>query len=301
MNTNTPISKGSSAGAGGCFPVIADRAQEAIAVLDTNGVLHYANAAWMKMHGYVQLNEVVGKKITAFHNKEQLSGDVLPFLQEVTYRRQISGPVGHMHKNGTVVPTFTTMVALKDETGKVRAVIVYAMDTSEFEKLNEEIKGLKLEAEKRMSELTLTASRLEEGAKEREMVENLLRARGAELSSINKQLWQYMSEREQSQEQIQALRATLADKEKEAAELMSRLQQQKTEQLRQEHQWKMQYGSLTDAIENLRHEVVEMKHNEVEFLDGIDEDKEPVGAKNRIDREQLKQLSCMAKKFAQSP
>jgi PAS domain S-box-containing protein len=296
MDTNASISKES--GGGGCFPVIADRAQEAIAVLDTNGVLHYANAAWVRMHGYAQLNEVVGKKITAFHNQEQLSGDVLPFLQEVRHRGQISGPVGHIRKNGTVVPTHTTMVALKDETGRVRAVIVYAMDTTELEKLNEEIRGLKLEAEKRMSELTLTASRLGERAKELEMVENLLRARGAELSSINKQLWQYMSEREQSQEQMQALRATLADKEKEAAELMSRLQQQKTEQVRQELQWKTQYGTLTDSIENLRHEVVKMKHNEVEFLDGIEEDKGPVGAKSTLDREQLRQLSCMAKKFA---
>ena len=297
MDTNSSISKESSGG-GGCFPVIADRAQDAIAVLDTNGVLHYANAAWVRMHGYMQLNEVVGKKITAFHNQEQLSGDVLPFLQEVRHRGQISGPVGHMRKNGTVVPTYTTMVALKDEAGRIQAVVVYAMDTSELEKLNEEIRGLKLEAEKRMSELTLTASRLEEGAKELEMVENLLRARGAELSSINKQLWQYMSEREQSQEQLQALRATLADKEKEAAELMSRLQQQKMEQSRQELQWKTQYGSLMNAIEKLRHDVVEMKHQEVEFLDGIEEDKEPVGAKSSLDREQLRQLSCMAKKFA---
>jgi PAS domain S-box-containing protein len=297
MNTDTSISKGAS-GAGRCFPVIADRAQEAIAVLDTNGVLHYANAAWVRMHGYVQLNEVVGKKITAFHNQEQLSGDVLPFLQEVRHRGQISGPVGHMRKNGTVVPTHTTMVALKDEAGRIQAVVVYATDTSELEKLNEEIRGLKLEAEKRMSELTLTASRLEEGAKELEMVENLLRARGAELSSINKQLWQYMSEREQSQEQLQALRATLADKEKEAAELMSRLQQQKMEQARHELQWKTQYSGLTGAIENLRQEVVKMKHNEVEFLDGIEEDKGPAGAKSTLDREQLRQLSCMAKKFA---
>jgi PAS domain S-box-containing protein len=294
MDTNTSISKGAS-GTGGCFPVIADRAQEAIAVLDTDGVLHYANAAWMRMHGCVQLTEVVGKKITAFHNQEQLSRDVLPFLQEVTHRRQISGPVGHMHKNGTVVPTHTTMVALKDEAGRIRAVIVYAADTSELEKLNEEIRGLKLEAEKRMSELTLTASRLGERAKELEMVEGLLRARGAELSSINKQLWQYMSEREQSQEQLQALKAAFADKEKEAAEVMSRLQQQKMEQARQEYQWKTQYDSLTEAIKMLRKEIVEMKHHEVEFLDGIDE-----GKNSNLDREQLKQLSCMAKKFAQS-
>jgi PAS domain S-box-containing protein len=296
MDTNTSISKGASGG-GGCFPVIADLAQEAIAVLDTNGILHYANAAWAGMHGYVQPSEVVGKKITEFHNKEQLSRDVLPFLQEVTHRRQISGHVGHMRKNGTVVPTLTTMAALKDETGKIRAVVVYAIDITEAEKLNEEIRSLKLEAEKRMAELTLTASRLEERAKELGMVESLLKARGEELSAINKQLWQYMSEREHAQEELQAAKAALAEKEKEVAELMSRLQQHKMEQARQEYQWKTQYNSLMEAIKLLRKEVVEMKHHEVEFLDGIDEE-EPVGAKSGLDKAQLKQLSNMAKKFA---
>jgi PAS domain S-box-containing protein len=297
MDTNTSISKGAS-GAGGCFPAIADRAQEAIAVFDTNGILHYVNAAWIQMHGYAHLKDVVGKKITAFHNNEQLSRDVIPFLREVGHRTQISGPVGHINKSGKEIPTNTTMVALKDKDGKIQAIVVYSVDTAELERLNEEIKTLKLEAEKRMSELTLTASRLEERAKELEMVENLLSARGTELSSINKQLWQYMSEREQSLEQIQALKTTLVEKEKEAAETISRLQQQKAEQARREYQWKTQYDSLTEAIKMLRKEVVEMKHHEVEFLDGIDEGEEPVGAKSGIDREQLRQISCMAKKFA---
>jgi PAS domain S-box-containing protein len=297
MDANTSITKG-AAGAGGCFPVIADRAREAIVVLDTNGIVHYANTAWARMHGCGRLNEVLGQKITSFHNKEQLSADVLPLLQEVRHRGQISGPVGHMHKNGTVVPTNTTMVALKDETGRIRAVIVYATDTSEQKKLSEEIKNLKLEADKRMSELTSTASRLEDRAKELEMVENLLRARGAELAAINKQLWQYMSEREQAQEQVQALKAAVTEKEKEVTELISRLEQQKAEKARQELQWKTQYSSLMDAIGKLRHDVVEMKHHEVEFLDGIDEDGELVGTKSGIDREQLRQISSMAKKFA---
>jgi PAS domain S-box-containing protein len=298
MDTSTPISKGSSSGAGGCFPVIADRALEAIAVFDTNGILHYANAAWMKMHGYGQANEIAGKKITIFHSKEQLAGDVLPLLQEVRHRSQISGSVGHLHKNGTVIPTNTTMVALRDDKGIIRAVLVYATDRTEAANLNEEIKNLKLEGEKRMSELTSTASRLQERAKELEMVENLLRARGTELSSINKQLWQYMSEREQALEQVQVLKTKLLEKEKEITDLTSRIQRQNTEQARTEMQWKTQYGALTTAIEKLRQEVIEIKHQEVEYLDGIEDDEELVGAKSGLDHEQLEQISSMARKFA---
>lgn len=295
MGTDTAISKVTS---DGCFRVIADRAQEAIAVFDTNGVLHYANAAWVRMHGYAHVSDILGKKIATFYNKEQLAGDVLPFLQEIGHRGQISGPVGHTRKDGTVITTNTTMVVLKDETSAIRAVAVYATDATEREMLNGEIRDLKLEAEKRMSELSSTASRLAERSKELGMVENLLRARGAELASINKQLWQYMSEREQSQEQIQALRATLAEKEKEVSELMSRLEQQHMEQARQENQWKSQYASLADAIEKLRHGIVEMRYNEAEFLEGVGGYAKPPGAKSELDQEHLKQLSDMAKKFA---
>lgn len=296
MDNNTSIVKGSS-GAGGCFSIISDRAQEAIAVLDTNGLVHYANAAWVRMHGYERRSEVVGKSISDFHNKEQLSADVLPFLQEVGRRGQISGPVGHMHKNGTMVATNTTMVALKDESGRMRGVIVFATDISETEQLKEDIKCLKREADNRTAELASAAAQLEERAKELMIVENLLRARGTELSSVNKKLWQYMSEKAQTLEQLQASGAKLTEKDKEAAELKSRLQRQNAEQMRLEQQWRTQYNELTTAIQQLRHAVIEMKHQEVEYLDGIDEDAEPVGAREGIDRDQLKQLSSMAKKF----
>lgn len=297
MNTSTSIAK-SPSGASGCFSIIAEHAQEAIAVLDTNGVVHYANAAWIRMHGYEHRSEVVGKRISDFHNKQQLTGDVLPFLQEVGHRGQISGPVGHIHKNQTVVPTYTTMVALKDETGRMRGVIVFAVDISEMEQLKADIRNLKREADKRAEELALAAKSLEKQAREMEIVENLLGARGIELSSVNKQLWQYMSERELTQEQCNVLRTELAEKEKQIAELTNRLQRQNSEQTRLEQQWKTQYSELISAIDRLRHEVVEMKHHEVEFLEDIDADAEPVGTGKGVNRDQLRELSSMAKKFA---
>jgi PAS domain S-box-containing protein len=254
MDANTHITK-RSAGAGGCFSVIAGLAREAIAVLDTSGVVRYANAAWAAMHGYDRPDEVTGLKITSFHNKEQLSADVLPLLLEVGRHGQISGPVGHMRKNQTVVPTNTTMTALKDKTGKILAVVVYATDTTETDKLN------------------------------------------AELSAINKQVGQYASQAEQTQKQIQALKAALTEKEKEVAVLMSRLEWQNEEKTRREKQWQTLCGSLTDTIEKLQQKVLEMKHREVEFLDGIDEYEEPAGANGGLDPEQLKQISVMARKF----
>jgi PAS domain S-box-containing protein len=297
MESNTSISEKSS-GAGGCFPVIAEHAQEAVAVLDTNGIVHYANAAWIKMHGFDRRSEVVGRPISDFHNKQQLAADVLPLLREVVHRGQISGHIGHTNKNQTVLPTYTTMFALKDKTAKLLGVIVFALDTSELEQLKEDISNLKHEADKHNEELTLAAKSLEKQAKEMEIVENLLGARGAELSSVNKQLWQYMSQREQIQEQCNVLRTELVEKEKQIAELNARMQHQNAEHARLEQQWKSQYSELLSSIEGLRHEVIEMKHHEVEFLEDIDPDAEPVGAKGGVNRDQLRELSVMAKKFA---
>jgi hypothetical protein len=43
-----------------------------------------------------------------------------------------------------------------------------------------------------------------------------------------------------------------------------------------------------------------MKHQEVEYLEGIDKDAELSGTTGGIDREQLKEISSMAKKFTGS-
>ena len=297
METNTPFTKGYS-GARGCFSIIADRSLEAIAVIDMDGVVHYANATWVRMHGYELRSEVVGKRISDFHNKEQITGEVLTFLRELEHQGQISGPVGHMHKDGTEIPTHTAMVALKDETGKRRGVIIFAIDISKLEQLKEDVSGLKREAHKRTEETVLATQSLEKQAKEMEILENLLAARGTELSAVNKQLWQYMSERGQIQEQCHVLRAELAEKEKQVSELTSRLQRQNAEQTRLEQQWKTQYSEMMSSIDRLSYEVREMKHNEVEFLEDIDSNKELVGPTGGVNRDQLKELSNMAKKFA---
>ncbi len=297
METNTPVTKRYSR-ARGCFSIIADRTLEAIAVIDMNGVVHYANAAWVRMHGYEHRSEVVGKQISAFHNKEQISGEVLTFLREVVRRGQISGPIRHMHKDGTEIPTHTAMVALKDETGKRRGVIIFAMDISKLEQLKEDVSGLKREAHKRTAELALAAKSLEKQANLPETAENTPGARGIKLPAVNKQLWQYISEMEQIQKQCNVLRAELAEKEKQGAEITSQLQRQKTEHTRLEQQWKKQYNEMTYSIDRLRQEVGEMKHHEVEYLEDIDMDAELIGETGGMNREQLRELSDMAKKFA---
>ena len=89
----------------------------------------------------------------------------------------------------------------------------------------------------------------------------------------------------------------LADKEKEAAELKRQLQLQKTENIQLEQQWGKKYSEMMHSVEQLRREVREMKHYEVEYLEDIDMDAELIGAAGGMNRKQLKELSDMAKKF----
>jgi PAS domain S-box-containing protein len=297
MNTNTSISK-KPLGAGGCFSIIADYAEEAIVVLDSNGVVRYANFAWARMHGYEQRGDVVGRQINDFHNKEQMRDIVLPFLQEVGRRGCISGPVEHIYSDGKKVPTHTTMVALKDDAGKMRGVIVFATDTSELEQIKEECRRIESELERRTLELKSAVEQQGKRTRETELVEELLVARGMELSSVNKQLWEYMSARAQTEEQVKALSTELAEKDKQLAQYKSQLQRQNVEHLRLDEYWKTQYSELTKVIEKLRLEVIEMKHHEVEFLDGIEEDTALVGAVRGLEIDQIRELSDMAKKFA---
>ena len=297
MNTDTSKSD-ASLGSERVFSFIIDSAEEAIALLNNDGVVRYANLAWIRMHGYERRDDVVNKPISSFHNKEQLKDIVLPFLQEVIHRGYISGPVGHIDAGGKVIPTNTTMLALKDNSGKIKGIIVFSSDTSGLEMLRQELAGIKSELDKRTFELKSVIEQHEQKVRELTMVEDLLGARGIELSQVNKKLWEYMSVSTQSKEQLKFLHEELAEKDKQLADCKNRLQQQNNERLRIDQYWKKQFENLTSVIEKLRMEVMEMKHQEVEFLDGIEDDAVLAGSKGELALDQIKELSEMAKKFA---
>jgi PAS domain S-box-containing protein len=297
MSTNTSNSRRSS-GDKGCFTAIIDKAQEAIAVLDSQDIVRYANTAWVKMHGYENRREVEGKHICEFHSKEKFIADIQPLLGEVSLRGQISGPVEHINKNGNRIPTNTTIAALKNQTGQVRGVIVFATDTTEIEHLTEKIRELVSELGKKSAELGSMTGWLEDREKEMEMTEKLLFDRETEVSSACNQMTEYLAERRHTQEQLRVLREMLEKKERQIAGMTGQLRQSNAEQEKLEKQWKIQCKELTTTIEQLHQMVREMKKREVEFLDDIDRDAELVGANAALDQEQLRQLSSIAKKFA---
>ena len=212
------------------FSIIIDNAQEAIVVLDVCEIVRYANIAWVKMHGYEHRSEVTGKHVSDFHNKEQFIADIQPLFREVCSRGQISGSVEHIRKNGAKVSTYTTMTALKDKTGEVRGIVVFAADTSQIKQLEEEIRELRKEVDRKQEELKSIPSWLECREKEMELTEKLLFDRETEVSVVCKQMSEYLSERRHTQEQLRVLREMLGEKERQFAGLTGQLRQKNAEQ-----------------------------------------------------------------------
>lgn len=105
-----------------------EQSSEGMAIADLEGKLMYVNPSWVEMHGYDSGEELLGKSLTIFHNKEQLNKDVKPFNQIVKKKGTYTGEVGHVQKDGTPFPTLMTTTLLKDENRKPLAMLGIAKE-----------------------------------------------------------------------------------------------------------------------------------------------------------------------------
>ncbi|MBU4485750.1 MAG: PAS domain S-box protein, partial [Candidatus Delongbacteria bacterium] len=113
---------------------------EGISVADLEGNILFANSAWIQMHNYETEEELIGKSLEIFHNREQLEKDVIPFNQKVTENGFNTGEVGHIRKDGTPFHTLMNTTLLKDEYGKPYAIAGLAIDITDRKKAEEELK-----------------------------------------------------------------------------------------------------------------------------------------------------------------
>lgn len=231
--------------------VIAERAREGIVVLDLNGAIRFVNAAWATMHGYKTSEELIGKKISAFHTKEQMKTDVIPFMEEAKRRGQLAGPVEHVRRNGTPLPTEMLMVVFKDQAGKAVGLIGFATDLTEHERTKDELKRYRDRlaelVEQQTDELKATNEQLQREIAQREQAEQYLKRQTAELTTVNEQLQVQISEQEQAKNELQ--------------EYQDRLEQRVKEQS----------NELTAASEHLQHEITKRKQVEAHLKQQTDE------------------------------
>ena len=101
---------------------VVEQSFDGMAIASLKGDLLFVNNAWAKMHGFIKAGELIGKHLSVFHSKKQLTDDVEPFNRIVLEKGHHRGEVGHIRKDGTVFPTQMTSTLLRDEKG-----VPYAM------------------------------------------------------------------------------------------------------------------------------------------------------------------------------
>ena len=111
--------------------IIAEQLNEGVVVVDLNGIAHFVNTAMAKMHGYFSSEDLIGKKISAFHSENQMKTDVFPMIEEVKRRGQLFGHIEHLRNDGTVFPTQTKMTLLKDGKDKAVGLAIFVTDMTE--------------------------------------------------------------------------------------------------------------------------------------------------------------------------
>ncbi len=239
--------------------VIAERAMEGIVVFDLSGALRFVNAAWATMHGYEAGHELIGKQISIFHTKEQMKTDVIPFMEETKRRGQLAGPMEHVRRDGTPLPTDMLMVVFKDEAGKAMGLIGFATDLTEHERTKDELKRYRNRLEELVKqqtvELTAANEQLQNQIAEHERAEQHLKQQTAELTAANEQLQNQIAEHERAEQRLKRQTAELTATNEQ-------LQNQITERERAEEHLKQQTAELTAANEQLQYEITERKQAE---------------------------------------
>ncbi len=279
---------------------IVERAGEAIAILGLDDEIRYANTAWVRMHGYGRVGELVGKHISLFHTEEQMQTDVAPFMEEAKRRGHFTGPIEHMRSDGTTLPTETTMCMVKDREGNSLGIIVFATDTSEREVMRQQLRALRSQVKEKGGELRSVEERLVREVSERARLEQCLDEQTTELKEARQTTERQCDELSIMEKRLAKLHGVLERKTAEEHSLKEQLQREIAERQQMESLIKEQRGELALASEHLKEEVTQLKRREVEYLDDM------FGADGGgpklpgLDSEELDALSKMAKKFVEA-
>jgi two-component system cell cycle sensor histidine kinase/response regulator CckA len=133
---------------------------DGIIIIDLDGIVQFANRAWSEMHQFGEC-DLVGSPLSAFHSSEQYESEVEPLLRQVVAAGSRQGRVGHLRRDGSVLPTWMTMTLLRDDSDTPVGILGITRDISDH--LRAEERGAQLEEQLRRSQKMEAIGRLAGG------------------------------------------------------------------------------------------------------------------------------------------
>jgi PAS domain S-box-containing protein len=117
--------------------IIAEKANEGIAVIDFDGGIRFVNEAWIEMNGYKTADQLIGKQFGLIHTKEQMNTDLTALVERAKHHGRSEGIVERVKSDGTVFTTYTKMILVKDDSDKATGLIIFDTDIGQRIKLQE--------------------------------------------------------------------------------------------------------------------------------------------------------------------
>lgn len=191
--------------------IVAEQANEGVMVIDLNGSVHFANTATAEMHGYPLSKDLIGKNISEFHSEDQMNTDVFPMIEEAGRRGWLGGPVEHLRNDGTVFPTWTKMVLLKDAEDKAIGFIVFVTDITKRIQAENSLKKRNIELATANDHLEQLTGQVENLTSKLAAIEERLQQQTSESRQVKEQLQHQAAELEQAQEPLNEQASELAD------------------------------------------------------------------------------------------
>jgi PAS domain S-box-containing protein len=245
---------------------IAERGREGIVVFDLNRVIQFVNSAWAVMHGFESTDELIGKQISAFHTEEQMTSDVIPFIRGAEQKGQFTGRVGHVRRDGTPFFTEMLMVAFNDDADRTVGLVGFAVDITERERTNEELRQYRCRMEElvrqRTEALEAANSKLQSHVTEHEQAGQKLREQMVELSAANERLREQIGEQERAKGELEQNRDKLEQRlEQQSDELTTigaKLKDEITRRKKEGEYFKQQTDAIKAAGERLQAQIDEL-------------------------------------------
>ncbi len=137
---------------------LADRSEEAVAVIGLDGKMRFANQSWVTMHGYENKEELIGKHIKRFYDTK-----VMDNINRCIAQTRLLGwyitTLKQQRKDGTFFSGQMKMVAMKDDAAKPNAILMMLADVSRVGNIQEMIER----TNKELEVMKVRVKRLEEG------------------------------------------------------------------------------------------------------------------------------------------